>query len=476
MYRRLKQEGPIQSTLIQMRKKGVSPNLITYSLLMQFYGDIFDFVRCKELLNELHNEGIAPDTALYNSLMKYAKRASLVKRSDLISIEYIVDDMKKHEIKSDLNTYALAFDSLFKTEGTQEEKRVQANEIFEKLLAEGFTPNVHIFICLLKHALNAEDAFAIYEKMKSFHLRPTHHVFEMMLSVDLRKRKDGKLLDSLLRVVELMVEEGMKPNISQINVILSYCNKDYERSAAAYLIEFIDKHGIIPNSENIVAQMRIFPLHAEEIFLKAHANKDKIEFRPSVYHTLIETFVNLATAKKGKKSENTSKDEIIAKVKKYLRLMKEDGLKYDCQTYTLMITYYYSIGDTQEIAALTEKMEKRGLIYNFPCLKQLLKVHAMLRDYEMVEFYFKKFNSHDLKADVDVYCILIEFYTKTNQYDSAYEILDRIIQDKMKNTRASPKKIIRAFLTESRSSSSANRPHKVPFHELMKSCLDLGLI
>jgi len=217
--------------------------------------------------------------------------------------------------------------------------------------------------------------------------------------------------------------------------------------------------------------MRIFPHHAEAIFLKARANKEKIELAPLAYHTLLETLVNHESL--------VNKPENVAKVKKYFRMMKEDGIEYSCKTYTLMITFYFILGATDAISDAAEEIERRGLPYTYPCIKQLLKIHAMMQDSNMVEFYFQKLNTDInpvLKADIDIYCTLIQFYTKINDYDSAYEMLERIIQGKMKNTRPSPKKIIREFLTESRSSSRANFTHKVSFPELMQSCLELGLI
>jgi len=352
MYRRTKKEDKIKATLNQMRKKGLSPILTTYSLLAQFYGDMWQFEKCKEIINEMHTEGIAPDIALYNSLMKYARRAvaapSSVPTTNALTIEYVVENMNKYQIKSDLLTFVIAFDVLFQNMSlSQEEKRQQANQIFEELCKEGLTPNIRIFICLMRYALNFKDAMTIYEKMKSLQIKPNFKLFETMISVWLAdgKASGGLVLTSLLSIFDLMFEEEMKPQINQMNMILTHCNKSAEKNIAEYIIEVIEKLRITTDGDTIIAQMRIFPDQAENIFLQARQN-GTFEIMTVAYNAFLEIFVN---PKMLKSNEN------IKKFKDYLLLMERDGVPFDAKTYTSLISFYYIIEIKKKYLSLQKK-------------------------------------------------------------------------------------------------------------------------
>jgi len=376
--------------------------------------------------------------------------------------------MNKYQIKSNLLTFVIAFDVLFKNQSlSQEEKKQQANLIFEQLRNEGLTPNIRIFIILMRYALDFEDALTIYDKMVSLNIKPNHKLFETMTTVCLThgKANDGINLTSLLRIFDLMIEEGIKPHISLLNNILKHCNKPSEKKIAAYIIELIHNLKITPDDDTIVMQMRIFPQHSEETFHQARRNGN-LESKTLAYNTVIDNLVN---------PKSLDSRENIKKVKKYIKLMKKDAISFDIKTFATMISYYYIIGDHDQIAPLAQEIERRGLPYTFISLKKLLEVHAMLQNFEMVEFYFQKINTM-FKPDIDTYCILLKLYTITKRYMAGIAIIDRIIQAQIRNTRVGPKKIVRTFLTESQSTLNSILNQKVPFHEIVQSCRDLGLL
>jgi len=106
-----------------------------------------------------------------------------------------------------------------------------------------------------------------------------------------------------------------------------------------------------------------------------------------------------------------------------------------------------------------------------------MKVNAMLQNFEMVDFYFQKLGvNNNFKPDLDTYCILLELYTKTKRYNSGLAVLNQMIQVRMRNTRLSPKKVVRTFLTEFQSTSSSSEKEKLNYHEILHACLDLGLL
>lgn len=91
-------------------------------------------------------------------------------------------------------------------------------------------------------------------------------------------------------------------------------------------------------------------------------------------------------------------------------------------------------------------------------------------------YYYQKFNTtNELKPDIDAYCILVEYYTITKDYDSGFEILKEVIDAKIRNTRTEPRKIIREFLTASKS-NHYEVSDKIPINDIVQSCLQLGLI
>ncbi|KAL3680837.1 hypothetical protein R1sor_023793 [Riccia sorocarpa] len=244
--------GKVLEVYRSMCKAGVAPNQFTFGILLESVGAGGRLKSALEVFNEMRAAGLAPQTSTYNFLLEAcatapqpnAKKAwalfdemkkmenvtpNGITYSHLIAASCKGGDhagaMKAYELMKEAgygsavttSTYNRLIHSASMTSGLH-----TAFELYEKMQAEGFKPDVVTNSTLLSACARADDlpkALAISEEFKKMGIRPNQVVLHSLIGAF----GNAGLLEDAIRTFRSMGESDEPPTAVSYSIIFNAC-------------------------------------------------------------------------------------------------------------------------------------------------------------------------------------------------------------------------------------------------------------
>ncbi|XP_072989818.1 uncharacterized protein [Typha latifolia] len=197
------------------RKNRFTPDLKTYTILLEGWGHQRDLARLKAVYQEMIDEGFEPDVVTYgiliNALCKCRRCDEAIK---------IFHEMESYNSRPSPHIYCTLIN------GLGSEKRLdEALKYFELSKASGFTPEIPTYNAVVGSycwVLRFEDAFQVVDEMKKCGVGPNSRTFDIILH---HLIKAGKTEDAYRVFQRMGLEAGCEPQLSTYTMMVTlFCN------------------------------------------------------------------------------------------------------------------------------------------------------------------------------------------------------------------------------------------------------------
>ncbi|KAF7852355.1 hypothetical protein BT93_L0908 [Corymbia citriodora subsp. variegata] len=183
--------------LDEMGRRGFSPDFHTYNLLLHVLGKGDKPLAALNLLNHMREVGIDPSVLHFTTLIDGLSRAG-----NLDACKYFFDEMIKNNCKPDVVCYTVLITG-YVVAGELE----KAIEMFNKMIIDGQLPNVFTYNSMIRGycmAGNFAEACSMLNEMEARGCNPNFLVYSTLVSY---LRNAGKLSEAHL-VIRRMVDKG----------------------------------------------------------------------------------------------------------------------------------------------------------------------------------------------------------------------------------------------------------------------------
>lgn len=256
------------------RRRKFSPDLKTYTILLEGWGQERDLTRMKEVYDEMTKENFEPDVVTYGILIN-----AFCKSGNCDDALVIFRKMEEKGCKPSPHIYctlinglgsqkrldeALKYFELSKGSGHPVEiptynavvgsycwtlRFEDAFKVVEKMKNLGIGPNARTFDIILHHLIKVgrtEEAYKVFQNMVSYgDCEPQINTYTMMVSMLCAKER----VDIALRVWKEMKEKGVVPCMHMFSALINgLCYENRMDEACKYFQEMLDK-GIRPSGQ-----------------------------------------------------------------------------------------------------------------------------------------------------------------------------------------------------------------------------------
>lgn len=248
------------------------PDLKTYSILLQGWGNEPNLTKARAIFNEMSDRGCEPDMVAYALLMN-----ALCKGGQVEEALALIDTMKTRG--SNPNTYIYSI--LIHTYGA--EKRIddavgaftameesgcepdtptynaligafcnvrkfnEAYTVLDEMVRKRIGPNAKTYNVILHHLISLgeiEEAYCVFRRMVKEHCDPDIDTYTMMIKMFCAENK----VDMALKVWKHMGGKRFCPTMHTFSVLINgLCERDRMNEACAYFEEMVEK-GIRPSA------------------------------------------------------------------------------------------------------------------------------------------------------------------------------------------------------------------------------------
>lgn len=217
--------GKEAQALYEKLKGRFTPNLQTYTILVNGWCRVKNLMEAGRLWNEMIDMGFKPDIVAYNVMLEGLLKNK--KRSDAIKLFEV---MKAKGPPPNVRSYTILIRDFCK-QGKLEE----AVEYFDKMLESGYQPDAAIYTCLITGFGNQKKMEVVYEllrEMKEKGCAPDGRMYNSLIKLMTSRR----MPDDAVRIYRRMTQSGIEPTIHTYNMIMkSYFQiRSYEMGRAMW--------------------------------------------------------------------------------------------------------------------------------------------------------------------------------------------------------------------------------------------------
>ncbi|KAN0029796.1 hypothetical protein ACTA71_007933 [Dictyostelium dimigraforme] len=314
--------------------------------------------------------------------------------------------------------------------------------IFERMLAEGITPNNYIFNSLITAHMNVgkvDESFQILRSMEDqYHLVPDHINYTTLMNGLVRNGKT-KLAIQLFSEARI---KGMQPDSVTLSVMVDACAKeDLVEKAFQYYEEF--KYLNLPPTEvTFNSLINACAKRADDhYYLKGFELLQEMSihnFSPDII-----TFTSLMNG-----AANRGEVAVFEKIYRELLYNRED-FKHnpDTRVFSLALLGYANNqilakqkNDKSDLKVNIEKAEKvfkemqeRGVAISKKTLNNYLKVYSSSGFIKQTKQIFDKiYSKYNIQPDVTTFGTMIRMYVDHRKLETALELLYKMRNDGIK--------------------------------------------
>jgi pentatricopeptide repeat protein len=268
-----------------MRQAGVEIDCVVYNTALATCVAADKMEKARDLLEDMKSsEGVA-DVITYNTLMKgYAKTGQMDQCFELFN------SLKASSIQPSQVTYGILLDGLI-----NDNQLERAAEVFSTMNEEGCAMNTVLFTTLMKgfaRAGEVDRAMQVYEQMRGVrNMLPDLITFSILIKANC----DADRLEEALKLLEAMLQLGLKPDEVVFNNLLTGCAKQSNVELGKRLYADMIATGVRPSNATFSILIRFFQqcklLEDAVEMLKTDPRKYKVDPEPRLFLQLIQSCI-----------------------------------------------------------------------------------------------------------------------------------------------------------------------------------------
>ncbi|XP_047316642.1 pentatricopeptide repeat-containing protein At3g62470, mitochondrial-like [Impatiens glandulifera] len=233
--------GEEAQTLFDKLKDRFTPNLKTYSVLLNCWCRIKNLLEAGRVWNEMIDNGFQPDIVTHHTMLECLLKCR--KKSDAIKLFEV---MKSKGPTPNVRTYTILIKDLCKLK-----KMDESLDYFNEMLDSGCEPDAAVYTCLMTGFGNQNKMDVVYsllQEMKQKGCNPDSRTYNALIKL----MTNRKMPDDAARVYEKMIESGFKPTIHTYNMMMRcyFMCRDYSMGKKVW--EEMNRMGVCPDDNSYV--------------------------------------------------------------------------------------------------------------------------------------------------------------------------------------------------------------------------------
>ncbi|GLU16765.1 hypothetical protein SLE2022_331800 [Rubroshorea leprosula] len=231
--------GKEAQALFDKLKGRFTPNLGTYTVLINGWCKVKNLVEAGRLWNEMIDVGIKPDIVAHNIMLEGLLKTK--KRSEAIKLFTV---MKSKGPLPTVQSYTIMIRDFCK-----QSKMNDAVEYFDEMLGAGCQPDNAVYTCLITGFGNQKRMDMVYASLKEMKEKgcpPDGCTYNALIKLLANQR----MPDDAARVYKKMIHSGIQPTVHTFNMMMKsfFQDRNYEMGYAIW--EEMSKKGICPDDNS----------------------------------------------------------------------------------------------------------------------------------------------------------------------------------------------------------------------------------
>uniref|UniRef100_A0A6V7QSV2 Uncharacterized protein n=1 Tax=Ananas comosus var. bracteatus TaxID=296719 RepID=A0A6V7QSV2_ANACO len=425
----------------EMQSNGILPSNATYGTLIN--------ACCKGGLNNetlvwlghMYKKGVKPDEVTMSVILQAYKKAGEFKKAELFFKRWSLDTTDGPERRKTYSLYT--YNTLIDTYGKAGQLE-KASEKFSQMLREGIFPDVVTFNTMI-HICGShgrlEEVHSLMMMMEELRCLPDTRTYNILVSLFLKNDDIDTAESYFLR----MKEDGLIPDIVSYRTLLyAYSIRKMVGKAEALLQE-MEKNGLVIDeyTQSALTRMYISSGMLEQSWSWFERFCDNMS--SECFSANIDAFGengHLSLAENafccclGRQKLSVLVFNVMIKAygigKKYDKScelfdkMEEYGIFPDSCTYNSLIQILSAAGLPKKAVSYVRRMKEAGFVSDCVPYSVVMDSFAKLGELQMVEDLFKEMTSFGISADIVVYSILIDAYAEVGDVQQAVKYVDSL--------------------------------------------------
>ncbi|KAL5581142.1 hypothetical protein UlMin_013584 [Ulmus minor] len=217
--------GKEAQALFEKLKGRFTPNLQTYTVLLNGWCRQRNLMEAGRLWNEMIDLGFTPDIVAHNTMLEGLLRSH--KRSDAIKFFEV---MKATGPRPNIRSYTILIRDFCK-----QGKMKEAVECFDELLESGNQPDAAVYTCLMTgfgNQKNMDMVYELFKVMKEKGCPPDGRMYNALIKL----MTSRKMPDDAAKIYKRMIQSGIKPTVHTYNMLMKsyFLTRNFESGRAVW--------------------------------------------------------------------------------------------------------------------------------------------------------------------------------------------------------------------------------------------------
>jgi pentatricopeptide repeat protein len=221
-----------QQTYLEFKNQ-IAPNLQTFNILLHGWYKTKQLDKAELTIEEMKEYGFSPDVVSYTSLVDFYCHDKRFR-----DVEKVLDEMKEKGCNPGLVTYTIYMHALGKAKEINE-----ALKVYEKVKEIGIVLDAHFYsslIYILSKAGRSNDARQVFDDMPKQGTEPNLLAYNTIISVASKQNEEERAL----MLLKQMEEKGCNPNTDTYVPLLKMCCRLKRLKVITFLLNHMVKTNV----------------------------------------------------------------------------------------------------------------------------------------------------------------------------------------------------------------------------------------
>ncbi|KAK4480470.1 hypothetical protein RD792_013543 [Penstemon davidsonii] len=498
VYGRCGLSGEAERLFNELGSKGFYPDAVTYNSLLYAFARQGNVDKVKEICQEMVEMGFAKDEMTYNTIIYmhgkrgqydlalqiYRDMKSLGRSPDAVTYTVLIDalgkankmieaanvmsEMFNNGIKPTLRTYSALICGYARSG-----QRVEAEEIFDCMLRSGIKPDKLAFSIMLDVHLRSNDtrkAMLLYQEMVSRGFAPELGLYETLLHVFGREKKNERFIEKLVEDLEEM--HGLGPE-----GISSLLTKAECYDLAGKMLRLAVKQGYGIDQDNLFSILSSYSLsgriseavellntikdHTDgsqrfvsEALVVIHCKAGQLDAALDEYYKNINNLVHIhngSCAMYESLIKSCGENERFSEASQIFSDMKFHGVEPSVDTYHIMALTYCRMDLPETAHHLVDQADAKGLLlHHVSICTVLVEAYGKLKQLERAESVVGSLRQRYKMLDRKVWSALLQAYAENGCYEKSRAAFNTMMREGPSPTVDTMNSLLQALIVDGR--------------------------
>ncbi|KAJ9693123.1 hypothetical protein PVL29_012034 [Vitis rotundifolia] len=233
--------GKEAQALFEKLEDRFTPNLRTYTVLLNGWCRIKNLVEAGRTWNEMIDKGFKPDIIAHHTMLEGLLKCK--KKSDAIKLFEV---MKAKGPSPNVRTYTILIRDLCK-----QMKMKEAVEYFDEMVDSGCQPDAAVYTCLITGFGNQkkmDKLYALLKEMKEKGCPADGRTYNALIKL----MTNRQMPDDAVRIYKEMIQNGIQPTLHTYNMMMKsyFYTRNYEMGCPVW--EEMGRKGCCPDDNSYI--------------------------------------------------------------------------------------------------------------------------------------------------------------------------------------------------------------------------------